>query len=71
MGQCYHDIETDHFENWHRYHSPDTGRYLSPEPRVEGRPIRAIAVDDQCFDGGLACVRVASSARSTTLEHCG
>jgi RHS repeat-associated protein len=30
----YHDAETDLFENWHRYYSADTGRYLSPEPAL-------------------------------------
>jgi RHS repeat-associated protein len=28
----YHDLETDFFENWHRYYDPLTGRYLAPEP---------------------------------------
>ena len=33
-GQWY-DPETDFHENWHRFYSPETGQYLSPEPMLQ------------------------------------
>ena len=32
----YHDQETGLLYNWHRYYSPDTGRYLRTDPLREG-----------------------------------
>ena len=34
----YHDEETDLFENWNRYYSPASGRYLQPEPLALSSP---------------------------------
>jgi RHS repeat-associated protein len=68
----YYDPETDLNENWHRYYSPEVGRYLEPEPKIARsstpRPMYAYAASNPLryvdWDG-LFVIPIGADATST------